>query len=318
MHCQKRCLFTAVTFLRVIALGVAQEHAAFDYFPSSQWTGVCLGGTRQSPINIDTENVKYPSIHAEKIDLKTLGTLSQFTVFFTGTGLEVHFDKFSKPMNLRIPANAYTIGNSRRVKVGDLLAVEALQMHVHTVSEHTIDGTYSPGELHLVTRVKAGESDHCDSQESGCLAVLGIRLAFKGEGYRSNAALETLFSVMPRSKGEEHGVIHDASLNLDNLLPDSLEYYTYLGSLTTPPCSEIVTWIVFANPIRISTILVNAHQLLVATAPGDDCSFIYGGLCFPFREKANNRMIQPLFGRDIYYVHQWYSYSEAESRNDYD
>lgn len=259
---------------------------------------------------------QYPSIHDGKIDLKTLGTLSQFTVFFSGTCLEVHFDKFSKPMNLRIPANAYTIGNSRKVKHGDLLAVEGLQMHMHTVSEHTIDGSYAPGELHLVTKVKPGESDHCDAQEGGCLAVLGIRLGFKGDGYRSNAALETLFAVLPKFKGEEHGVVHHASLKLDDLLPDSLEYYTYLGSLTTPPCSEIVTWIVFPNPIRISTILVKAHQLLVATAPGDDCSFIYGGLCFPFREKANNRMIQPLYGRDVYYVHQWYSYPESESDDD--
>lgn len=291
--------------LSVLATGHAQEHEVFDYFPSHGWTGICVEGSRQSPINIDSENAYHSPASAGHINLKTLGVLSQYTVFFTGSSLEVSFDKFSKEMDLSIPANEYTIGNSKRVRVGDMLQVEPLQMHMHTYSEHTINGAYAPAEMHIVTRVKRGQSDHCDSLEGGCLAVLGIMMQYKGEGYASNPALERLFSDLPEEEGPAHGVTHHGELKLDSLLPTFRSYYTYPGSLTTPPCTESVTWIVFADPIKISAILVKRHQMLVSTTPGEDCAYVHGGVCLPFREKTNDRMIQLHNGRSVYYVHDW-------------
>lgn len=231
-----------------------------------------------------------------------MGTLNSYTVMFTGTSLHVEFLNFSIPADIRIPANEFKIGNSTRVREGDLLAVEPIQMHIHTLSEHTLDGFYAPGELHIVTKIKKGESDYCDTTSDGCLAVFGMMLTFEGPGDMCNKAIKSLFKKLPKKVGMSNGVTFNRKLNLDDLIPEKTDYYTYLGSLTTPPCREVVTWHVYAEPIPVSAEVIEKHQHMVSFTPGDDCTFLYSGICSPPREKTNHRSIQPYKGRSVYYV----------------
>lgn len=106
---------------------------------------------------------------------------------------------------------------------------DLLQFHAHMPSEHTVDGRDYAGELHLVHR--AGDEE---------LAVLGVLVE---EGSDAHPAFDGWIQQTDTT----------ISLNPGQLLPDERSFYTYEGSLTTPPCSEIVRWIVFDTPIRAST-----------------------------------------------------------------
>src|SRR4029077_14774982 len=98
---------------------------------------------------------------------------------------------------------------------------ELLQFHFHTPSEHTVDGKAFPLEMHLV---------HQAVDKS--LAVVGVLMS---EG-ASNGTLARFWGKLPASAGEiDAGV----SIDIKDLLPRATDdYFTYAGSLTTPPCSE--------------------------------------------------------------------------------
>ena len=136
------------------------------------------------------------------------------------------------------------------------------QLHLHSPSEHAVNGVYSDLEFHCVH-----ESDDLK------LAVVGF-LADAG------AASENfgLFLDNVPEVGETH-VIPNFRVDLANILPDNLEHnYHYSGSLTTPPCTENVEWIVLKTHKTVS-----AEQ--IAT----------------FRKyyQGNNRPLQPLNGREL-------------------
>ena len=110
---------------------------------------------------------------------------------------------------------------------------ELRQFHFHHASEHLVEGARWPMELHLV---------HTDSQ--GGLAVVGV---FIREG-EANSAVESLWQALvddPESLGH-------IDVDLTALLPATTKAWRYRGSLTTPPCSEGVNWIVLADILTLS------------------------------------------------------------------
>lgn len=106
------------------------------------------------------------------------------------------------------------------------------QFHFHAHSEHTINGTSYPAEVHLVHTAKDGR-----------MAVIGVMLKLGA----ANPALEAVLQAA--RKGEAHDVV---SVGAGALLPQSDAYYHYLGSLTTPPLTENVEWYVLKQPITAS------------------------------------------------------------------
>jgi carbonic anhydrase len=102
-----------------------------------------------------------------------------------------------------------------------------LQFHYHHPAEHVIDGRTAPVEVHLVHR-----------NEQGNLAVVGVLFE---EGAANPALAVKLASIGGA-----------ATIDPRDLLPAGLGYFSYAGSLTTPPCSEGVKWIVLAQPMTAS------------------------------------------------------------------
>jgi len=294
--------FLTVVVAALMVVNAFASELPFDYRAMSDWPKLCNQGKQQSPINIYTKEVTISSDKLQTMEFKTMGTLEKYVVMFTGTCLQVTFKDWSVETDVKIPANEYHIGNSTEVKEGQLLAIEPIQMHIHTLSEHTLDGFYAPGELHIVTKVRDGESDYCDTIEGGCIAVFAVLLTYERHGNKNNHVLKEMFDKMPPGTGEKDGVHHKTKLDLDELIPEDRDYFLYKGSYTTPPCTEVVTWHVFAEPVDIAAELIQQHQHMVSFTQGEDCTFNYHGYCSPPREKTNYRPIQRHMGRDVYLI----------------
>jgi len=112
---------------------------------------------------------------------------------------------------------------------------ELQQFHFHRPSEERIDGKRFEMVVHLV---------HRDGE--GRLAVVAVLL----EPGAAQAVVQNVWNHLPLEKGEEVPV--RTALDPAALLPDDRAYYTYMGSLTTPPCSEGVLWMVMKTPVAVS------------------------------------------------------------------
>ncbi|GBF87219.1 carbonic anhydrase [Aphanothece sacrum FPU3] len=148
---------------------------------------------------------------------------------------------------LRLINNGHTIqvnSNPGNYLILDQTKFELLQFHFHHPSEHTITGEKYPMEIHFVHK-----------NEQGLLAVVGV---FLKEG-AENKILEPIWKAMPNHKSSEK-IIKEVALSMTELLPTNSNSYRYFGSLTTPPCSEIVNWVVFQEPIEISSAQINQFR----------------------------------------------------------
>ena len=151
---------------------------------------------------------------------------------------------------------------------------EVAQFHFHTPSEHSVrGGAQFPVEMHIV---------HRDAQ--GRLAVVGVMIR---EGNRNSALPNTRRwgQLLPREPGMVYEL--EEGIDLGALLPADKRNYRYRGSLTTPPCSEDVLWIVMAAPIEVSR--GQLRELREALSQ----------LQFASRTGTNNRPTQPRNGRAI-------------------
>jgi len=142
------------------------------------------------------------------------------------------------------PAPFRIIDNGHSVQInvdrGSFITVDGrryylFQFHFHHPSEERIQGQAYTMVAHLV---------HKDADEK--LAVVAVLLKTGHE----NPFIEALWKYLPADVGQEHA--EGATVDLRQLLPADRGYYTFAGSLTTPPCSEEVTWLVLKNPVEIS------------------------------------------------------------------
>ena len=146
-----------------------------------------------------------------------------------------------------------------------------LQFHFHAPSEHQVNGQLADAELHLVHR--NGLLDN---------AVVGVLLRV---GAPVNAEIEQILFDAPLAEGDVE--LDGRFINATDVLPKSKRYYTYSGSLTTPPCSEGVRWFILKEPVFVSQAAIDRLHQVITGFPD------YGG--FP----NNNRPVRPLNGRAI-------------------
>ncbi len=152
----------------------------------------------------------------------------------------------------------YPAGNQLTV---DGIAFELKQFHFHAPSENHIQGKPYALEAHLV---------HAD--QAGNLAVIAVMFE-QGE---ANPLIAKLWEVMPKKAGEQAGLSGVSPLEL---LPENRDYYRFNGSLTTPPCSEGVRWLVMKQPLTVSEAQIKTFSELM------------GG--------PNNRPVQPINARPV-------------------
>ncbi len=112
-----------------------------------------------------------------------------------------------------------------------------IQFHLHTPSEHVYGTKRFDGELHFV-----------HIRNDGKTIVLGV---FLSVGTQPNSTLQTILNNTPESG--QHNADSGISIQPNSLLPkNSKQFYTYAGSLTTPPCNEGVIWYILSKPLGIS------------------------------------------------------------------
>ena len=136
------------------------------------------------------------------------------------------------------------------------------QFHFHTPSEHTLDGKHLPMEMHMVHQ-----------SDDGQLAVVGVLI----EEGKANNNIAKIIPYLPNAPGESKHLA-DVNIELNLQIPANREAYHYIGSLTTPPCSENVEWLVLKEKLKFSAEQINA---------------------FSSRMHNNNRPVQPLHDRKI-------------------
>ncbi|MDC8758812.1 carbonic anhydrase [Janthinobacterium fluminis] len=174
-------------------------------------------------------------------DWTRCGTGSRQSPIDIRDGMKVDLEQISfdyKPSSFNVVDNGHTVQVT--VSGGNYLTVqgrmyELMQFHFHRPSEERINGKGFEMVVHLV---------HKDAE--GKLAVLAILL----ERGKPQNTIQTVWNNLPLEKHE----VMAPSIVLDplELLPQRRDYYTYMGSLTTPPCSEGVLWLVMKEPQQAS------------------------------------------------------------------
>lgn len=180
---------------------------------------VCETGKRQSPINIDMP----------------LQTDKQETLKFRYKPSKLHVVHDGHSAQAVHEADSKVLWQGR--------AYPLLQFHAHAPSEHLLEGLAYPMELHLVHK-------HAE----GHVVVIGllVKIGAKNEELaRAGDWIEQRLGHRLPEKGEE--ISGALELDVSKILPkNTSHYYLYQGSLTTPPCTEGVQWIVLKEPIEVS------------------------------------------------------------------
>ncbi|VAW76075.1 Carbonic anhydrase, alpha class [hydrothermal vent metagenome] len=220
----------------------------------------CGSGLQQSPVDLSTTVLaaETPPLHFGYLD-------TALEIDNNGHTVEVPYETGS---NLRIGEQNYRL----------------LQFHFHVPSEHTVNGRRFDMEAHLV---------HINS-----LSQLAVVSVLMDAGGNPNALVDQVIGGAPDLEGVV--VVPNTFVNARDLLPTvfnideegdaapvTQDYYSYPGSLTTPPCSEGVLWYVLKDPVNVSQLAIDRLHEIVSLFPA------YEG--YP----DNNRLLQLLNGRQI-------------------
>jgi len=169
------------------------------------------------------------------------------------------------------PSEVNILNNGHTVQVNydagsyielDGVRYDVAQFHFHAPSEHAVDGNLFAAEIHIVHK-----------SADGTLAVVGILL---DEGAQ-NDAFQPFIDNLPAEKSDAKDA--GVSINAADLLPSVQTTFRYSGSLTTPPCTEGVNWLLMTTPVELSATQIETLASLF--------------------EGGNNRPVQPLSDRPL-------------------
>lgn len=154
-------------------------------------------------------------------------------------------------------------GSELRVR-GDVYPLT--EVHFHVPGEHRVNGVGTAAEIHLIHRDALGRR-----------VIVAIRVQ---AGRRVNSILARIIENLPMFPGEQVQ-LRQVGVNPLFLLPSERDYFTYTGSMGSPPCNEPVLWFVLAHPLEIDVDLIRT----LARATG-----------------SNARPVQPINGRPVYFA----------------
>lgn len=174
----------------------------------------CSLGKTQSPIDIQDKQARPADLPAIRFDYHP----APLKIVDNGHTIQVNYE--DRKSSISVGGHRYAL----------------LQFHFHKPSEERLNGKAYDMVAHLVHR-----------DDRGRLAVVAVLLA----GGSANPLVQTLWAHLPAQKDKESAPA-SVRVNAADLLPRAKGYYTFAGSLTTPPCSENVTWFVLKTPATVS------------------------------------------------------------------
>jgi carbonic anhydrase len=244
-----RCAFTALTVALLASGAFANETAHWTYDGETgpaNWGKInkefsqCESGRAESPIDV-TSAKKAPTDMA-RVQFR----YGPLPLHLLNTGHAMQFVAQPGKDMLTLGSDQYKL----------------VQFHFHAPGEERFAGKTSPLDMHLV---------HANAD--GKLLVVAVQFVTGAP----NPVLDAILNQMPSKPGDEE-TVDAVQIDPSGLLPAKLDYYTYSGSLTTPPCSEGVTWIELKQPVTIAPRQLEALRKMY---------------------NHNQRPAQPLNGREI-------------------
>lgn len=165
--------------------------------------------------------------HQSPIDISATRPLAsdRITTAYASTALKIEYNGHTVQVTPDA-GSSIDVGGDR---------YDLLQFHFHSPSEHSVAGKREAMEIHFVHRNAAGR-----------LAVIGVLVR---EGAK-NSAYEPILQNLPASIGQPTAIA--GAIDIESLLPSERKHWTYEGSLTTPPCSEGVRWMVLHEVLEMS------------------------------------------------------------------
>lgn len=206
----------------------------FSYSSQDHWTGVCVTGNtgRQSPINIITQDVQFDG---SLIDMEMTGWDVAYNGTFSNQGHNVVF----------FPSNPQATTRNH------LGTYDLLQCHFHwgnqtgEGSEHLVNSDVGELEIHFVQRKQ--EATEMYTRSGDYLTVISVIVEVDEE-----AELTGPWQLLDASRvAAPNDTIPVTGFRFDQFLPSNRDYYFYEGSLSTPPCFEIVGWFVMKDRITV-------------------------------------------------------------------
>ncbi len=228
MYKYKKLVVTTLTVLGLQASAVIPFNQAYAAGPKwgysgdvgpEHWGGLspdyalCKNGKQQSPVDI-TNSVK-TDLPALKFDYKPISLVIQNKEFTMNVSAE--------------DAGTLTVGDQ---------SYKLLHFHSHVPSDEAINGKRTDMAIHLSHKNDKGES-------------LGVTVFLNAGAGAGNPVIEALVKALPKTPGEPQKH-KEVNIDLNQLLPKDLNYFTYEGSLTWPPCTEGVKWVLLKEPVTIS------------------------------------------------------------------
>ncbi|KAG6899192.1 hypothetical protein C0993_012491 [Termitomyces sp. T159_Od127] len=204
----------------------------------------CSTGTNQSPINIDG------AISVAQSPVKLI--IRDARLKFTNNG---HTLQVTTGGTLKVGRKKYQL----------------VQFHFHTPAEHRIDDEFFPLEMHLVFQAAGAQPNDPGKSKPYCARAptnhnhqvkLVIGVLFEVYAFSTTQLLRSLAGNLPKTPGT---TVTTRRLSFENLI-ENIEkngLYTYQGSLTTPPCSEGITWLVSEKVLPVDVATYKAFKSII-------------------------------------------------------
>lgn len=277
----------------------------------TDWECECSEGKEQSPIDLpgvdkgkSAKSKVKPLFYYDKVAPKFTAA-SGDGMYNAGDNLRINYTETSHSINIKHP-------NFGAVVTLDGIYYQAKEIRFHTPSEHTIDGKVYDMEIEII---------HYGQTKGDAYKQLVFNILFTGYPGIYNKFIEDLdLFNLPNPLNPAKDLIHE--LNLNKMLFETEEagglnqkyfsFYTYMGSLSSPPCSQNTIHIVTADPVRLGTTALSLFKEALKVPESVDLE----GNIYKSKGNTNNaRKTQPLNGRKIYYYENTIANDSAPAKD---
>ncbi|POM69365.1 Carbonic anhydrase [Phytophthora palmivora] len=233
------------------------------------------GGSRQSPIDIEVS----PGCNAETRSLTFTGDCTEYNLTQNEEAFKAAVNGGAcndKTVTIMFAVLTFVAEAGSCAVSANNASYNMAQFHLHAPSEHTLNGEHFDGEVHFVHSNTDGSS----------LLVVGVFFKAVDGGETDPWVASVLDALDMVNMNSSVGISTTSYADIVNDAADAHGVFNYPGSLTTPPCSEIVDWWVVKEPVKLSTADLERLQSQLKELPITD-------------DGKNARPVHPLNGRVV-------------------